>query len=303
MTIPAEIIDKIKEAKCILFLGSMASAPASEGCPYKYVKAPPGGAELSRRLAKACAYPFEDDTNLQRVSLFFEFRKDGSRQSLVDTITREIGGWEDGADAGGTPSRIPFEPSPALHMLAALPFPIIITTNYDKLFDIALNRANTRKGRFKTPLLRVYDPHEPPDFVPLDPEEDKPVFCKLHGDIDTPDSLVVTEEDYITFIQLMTDRDKHPMHENLRARVNSWPVLFIGYSLKDYNLRLLFKTLRWNLSPADYPMSLSVDPYPDDIIVTILQRGEKPVVNFVRENLWGVVPQLYRDVIGKEYPG
>jgi hypothetical protein len=287
MQIPNEILDGIKTGKCILFLGAMASAPSPEGSRFQYKKTLPSGAELSRRLAARCGYPDQDVTNLQRVSLFYQFRPGGSRQSLIQAIIEEITGPD-------------IVPSPALHMLAALPFPIVITTNYDHLFDIALARANTTDGRPKEPIRRIYDPTRtgPPESVPLDPTEEKPILLKLHGDIDKPESIVVTEEDYIVFIQRMSMRHLHPIHENIRARMNSWPILFTGYSLKDYNLRLLFRTLRWHVDVANFPLSFSVDPFPDNLIVSVWQQGQKPMVSFIREDLWDFVPALCKECTG-----
>jgi hypothetical protein len=291
MQIPNEIAESVKDGQCILFLGAMASAPSPKGSCFQYKKTPPSGAELSQRLAARCGEcPDQDETNLQRVSLFYQFRPGGSRHSLVKAIKEEITGPD-------------IVPSPALHMLAALPFPIVVTTNYGHLFDIALSRANTRDGRPKQPLLRIYDPTRtgPPEAVPLDPTEEKPILLKLHGDIDKPESIVVTEEDYIVFIQRMSVRHLHPIHENIRARMNSWPILFIGYSLKDYNLRLLFRTLRWHVDVANFPLSFAVDPYPDNLIVSVWQHGEKPMVSFIREDLWNFVPALYKVCMGVEY--
>ena len=292
MQIPREIIESGKNGQCILFLGAMASAPSPEGSLFRYKKAqaPPSGVELSRRLAARCGYPDEDVTNLQRVSLYFQFGPGGSRHSLVQAIREEI-------------TKPEIVPSPALHMLAALPFPIVITTNYDHLFDIALNRANTIYGRPKQPIVRIYDPTLTalPEAVSLDPAEERPILLKLHGDINNPKSIVVTEEDYLVFIQKMGDPKHHPIHGYIRARLNTWPVLFIGYRLKDYNLRLLFRTLRWHVDVADFPLSFSVDPSPDNLIVSVWQRGEKPMVSFVQEDLWDFVPALYKECMGVEY--
>ena len=38
-----------------------------------------------------------------------------------------------------------------------------------------------------------------------------------------------------------------------------------------------------------------------DLIVSILQRGGKPMVSFVKENLWDFVPALYQACKGVEY--
>src|SRR5438094_6711620 len=110
---------------------------------------------------------------------------------------------------------------------------MVNTTNSDKWFDTALRDARTVKGSRKRPLLRLYDPNRTtqPDEVPLDPTEEEPILLKLHGDIQMPESIVVTEEDYITFIQRMASPHLHPIHENIRIRMKSWPFLFIGYSL------------------------------------------------------------------------
>ncbi|QXD14562.1 SIR2 family protein [Rhodocaloribacter litoris] len=288
----ADVAESVRQGRCILFLGAMASAPSPAGCPYTYRTAPPGGAELSRRLARACNYPYDDTWNLLRVSLYYQIQT--SRSRLVEAIQREI----TGCNAPDGTGRIEYDPSPALHMLAALPFPIIITTNYDRLFDRALKRALTLDGREKDPIVKVYNPDGAPEYVTLDPSERNPVLLKLHGDIENRDSIVVTEEDYLCFIEKMSNEKEHPIHLNIRSRINTWPVLFIGYSLKDYNLRLLYRTMRWYLDPATLPLSYSIDPYPDQLIVSIFQE----MVRFVEDDLWKFVPALYEAVTGRAYP-
>ena len=39
--------------------------------------------------------------------------------------------------------------------------------------------------------------------------------------------------------------------------LTDWTTLFVGYSLLDYNLRLLFKTLRWKIDSANLERVLS----------------------------------------------
>lgn len=290
VSIPDHIVKAVNDSQCILFLGAMASAPSPPGCPFQYDKGPPGGGELSKRLAVKCKYLADDTWNLARVSLFFEHQEELSRQLLVRAIADEVG-------------VTTLEPSPALRMLAALPFPITVTTNYDHLFEKALRDTVLKNGTRKDPILRVYDPREnqPPDDVPLAPKADRPILLKLHGDIDQPESIVVTEEDYIRFIQKMTDDNLHPIHKKIRANMMEWPMLFIGYSLRDYNLRLLFRTLRWTIDPANFPLSFSVDPRPDSLIVEVWQRSEKKIVNFIQKDLWEFVPALFRQCTGADY--
>ena len=298
MEIPEQIVASVREGKVILFLGAMASARAPEGCAFQYSDSPPSGAEVSRRLATRYRYPGEDVTNLQRVALYSEFRPGGSRKELIDAVERELG-----RPREDSPPDFEIAPSPALRMLAALPFRIIITTNYDRLFDVALGDATTRNGRRKDPIKRIYDPRRggPPEEVPVDPEEQRPVLLKLHGDVDRPESVVITEEDYIAFVQNMGNPHFHPVHEYIRMRMRAWPFLFIGYSLRDYNLRLLFRTLRWGLDVSQFPLSFSVDPAPDNLVVAVWQRSTQPMVSFIQQDLWAFVPALYRAVLGRDY--
>ena len=173
--IPNEIIKSVKAGSCVLFLGSMASAPAPVGSRFHYQQAPPGDQELSRRLAARCRYPDEDITNLQRVSLYFQSQKGGSRKFLTQAILNKITGND-------------IVPSPILYMLAALPFRIIVTTNYDHLFEVALNKSYTLDGILKQPIVRIYEPNPltPTEDLLDDPSEEAPLLFKLFGDVYIP---------------------------------------------------------------------------------------------------------------------
>jgi hypothetical protein len=289
--VPQAVIDKVKGGDCILFLGAMASAALSQ--KYGYTVAPPTVSALAELLATRSEYKGPERGNLMRVSMYFQLQKKLglSRQELVAQLKKEI-------------EKDEIKPSVALKMLAALPFRMIITTNYDRLFDTALADAETRDGKRKKPLTFVYSPNEEASSdVPLDPTEERPVLFKLHGDIDKADSIVITEEDYITFIQRMGNPfpSVYPIPENIAARMKSWSILFIGYGLKDWNLRLLLRALRWHVDSAKYGLSYSVDPFPDELIVAVLQDIERPVITFLKEDLWDFVPELYEACLEKQW--
>jgi hypothetical protein len=286
--VPQEIVDAVSSKQCIVFLGAAANAPAPADSDLNYEedKAPPMAGTLSERLADRIGYLGKDRASLQKVSLCAEFQSNkqwtASRANLVNFINSQI----------GAPRIVP---SPILHKLAALPFPFYITTNYDTLLEKSLYKAQTLDGLEKDPIVRVYDPKrdKPPEQVPLNPKERNPVVFKLHGDIHKPESIVVTEEDYLEFILKMTDNNAHPIPSQLRVQLGELPTLFIGYSLQDYNLRLLLRTLRWNVDPANYQPFFSVDRSPDSVIVSVFQNREKIKVNFIRADVWKFVPRLY----------
>ena len=277
------VADGVRSKQCILFLGAGVHAPPPPGSPFDYPPEarPPIGAALSRELAAACAFserfPDEDPGNLQRVALAYEI--DSSRARLVDAISSAVN------DAKA--------PSPMLRALARLDFPLVITTNYDTLFERALQEVG------KQPRVAVYKPEAEPTTDFRDPRPESPVIYKLHGDIAHRESLVVTDEDYIQFVLRMSDKDPYdPIPLSLKFFLTGWPTLFVGYSLLDYNLRLLFKTLRWKIDAANVPDMYSVDMRPDPLILDIWQ-SQRRYVKFIAEDVWSFVPHLYELVRGE----
>jgi hypothetical protein len=130
----------------------------------------------------------------------------------------------------------------------------------------------------------------------------RPFVLKIHGDFEREredPSIVVTEEDYITFVLRMRDADElNPVPLAVRAQLAQHPTLFIGYSLNDYNLRILFRALRYSGDWGGLPSSFSVDPCPSPIIQKLLTTEYQ--ILFVAQDLWRVVPALYEAVLGKK---
>ncbi len=286
----ADLARKISRGECILFLGSAVHAPPPEGSPYAGAysngSGPLLGGDLSEKLADECGYrarfPNESARDLQRVALCLETTKGLDRCKLIECLEEFL--MKDK------------KPSPVLKMLAALPFRIIVTTNYDRLMEFALRSYD------KDPAVVIYDPddNKPTPDSP-DPTEQRPLVFKMHGDLQNKDSIVITDEDYITFVMRMSDKEAlHPVPETVRYRLKTWCTLFVGYSLKDYNLRLLFKTLRWRLQKSQFPPSFSVDLFPDPLILQVWQ-DEKKLVTFVPQDVWAFVPWLYGLVKGEQF--
>jgi SIR2-like domain len=279
------IADAVSRQRCILFLGAGVHAPPPEQSRFEYPaeQRPPIGAALSRMLAADCnlseKFPNEDPSNLQRVALFYEIWR--SRRQLVDAVTAAV----------HTGKR----PSPMLRALAELDFPLVITTNYDQLFESALIAS----GRQPQPVVYRRNPEAPDDY--RDPTDESPVVFKIHGDIQRPESLVITDEDYIQFVLRMSDKDPYdPVPLMLKFYLTRWTTLFVGYSLLDYNLRLLFKTLRWKIDPASMPDMYSVDYHPDPLIFDVW-HNQRRYVKFIAQDAWMFVPRLYERVLGKEF--
>jgi hypothetical protein len=103
-------------------------------------------------------------------------------------------------------------------------FDKIVTTNYDTLFERVYG------GRLHK-ITRGRD---------IGLGEPKQVeFYKVHGDIQNPDSLVVTEQDYRNFFE----KQDSLLWKSLETLMAKYTVLFLGYSLEDQNVLALFEKL------------------------------------------------------------
>jgi hypothetical protein len=221
--------------------------------------------------------------NLARVAMYFEMNFDRNR--LVDEVKAAVHG--DGQKLK--------QPSPMLKLLSELDFPVVITTNYDVLFERALTAAGKspiKVNYHRSNSVRTQDYRGMPSTV-------SPLIQKLHGDIiEDPDSIVITDEDYIQFILRMRDLAPYrPLGETAQYYLSKWPILFIGYSLVDYNLRLLLRTIWDGMDVSARPTNYSVDLRPDPIVVALWDEGGTNV-DFIVENLWAFVPALHSAVNG-----
>jgi hypothetical protein len=278
----------VTSGRCILFLGAGVHYPPPDGSPYAYPPEdrPPLGGALAESLGKACGFaerfPHDSPTNLQRVALCYETVH--GRHALVKAIEEAV--------------LVGKKPSAVLRALARLPFPLVATTNYDNLFERALAAFGD-----KEPYVSVYDATEHARAEDVDdPTPERPFLFKVHGDVKRPESIVVTDEDYIQFVLRMSEPTGFgPIPETFLYRFRTWPTLFVGYSLLDYNLRLLFKTLRWRVDPARFPAAFSVDLKPDPLIVAVWDE-QRRFVKFISQDVWTFVPALYREVLGEDMP-
>ncbi len=152
--------------------------------------------------------------------------------------------------------------------IVALDFPVIYTTNYDR----NLEEAFAAHGREFVKVANARDVAKTRDGVTQ--------IVKFHGDFDDDTSLVITETDY--FNRLAFDS---PLDIKLRADALARTVLFVGYSMSDLNIRLLFHNLwrTWQASgyererPSSYVFMPQKDPMQTAVLnewgLTVLSGG------------------------------
>jgi hypothetical protein len=95
------------------------------------------------------------------------------------------------------------------------------------------------------------------------PEPAKPVVFHLHGHLGVPESLVLTEDDYLDFL-VAVSRDELLLlpHEVQKAVATS--LLFVGYSLSDWDFRVILRGILSRLTKSDRWLNVTVQLPRDD---------------------------------------
>lgn len=133
--------------------------------------------------------------------------------------------------------------SDAHAVLAALPFPIYITTNADNLLTGALKAAGKDpqvelcKWNEDMQTESVYD--REPDFRPT---PQRPLVYCLFGQFSDLDSMVLTEDDYFDYLIGVTS-NKDLIPGVVRRALADTALLFLGFQLDDWNFRVLYRSI------------------------------------------------------------
>ncbi len=133
--------------------------------------------------------------------------------------------------------------SDAHAVLAALPFPVFITTNPDNLLIDALKAAG------KDPQVELCKWNEDmetdsiykrePDYRP---DEKRPLVYCLFGQFSDLDSMVLTEDDYFDYLIGVTS-NKDLIPGVVRRALADTALLFLGFQLDDWNFRVLYRSI------------------------------------------------------------
>lgn len=139
-------------------------------------------------------------------------------------------------------SRFPLD---AHRALARVRPALVVTTNYDDLYEKALEELGERPAKVMSPEDIVHLPRG------------KPTVVKLHGDVGRPQSLVLTGEDYLDW-----EGNVEGLFADVTAEFRRGSCVFVGYSLADENLRRVIGLVRKQLgkyAPKYYALVHRVD--------------------------------------------
>ena len=176
------------------------------------------------------------------------------------------------------------QPGGAHKSFCSLPFDIVCTTNFDFLLELQYGLSS----KPFTPLV-----HE--DQLSINVRQDSVAVLKLHGDLNHPRRLIVTEDDYDTFL------DRYPVIGTFLANLLiTRTAVLVGYSLEDPDFRQVWQVVGERLGKGRRSAYvLCVGARSAD--VTRFERRGVKVINLAEDtNMYGDVLATTFDEL-KEY--
>jgi hypothetical protein len=254
---------------------------------------PPSAAEVSQHLREYAYYPTEEWADLLRVSQYLAAVL--GRRVLYQELRHLF-------DSD-------YPPSDLHRLLARLPGifrsqgragspRVIATTTYDD----RLERAFADVGEPFDVLTYLADGQDAGRFVHQRPDgervvimeanryadvwpDSRTVILKLHGGVDRTnsdnDSFVITEDDYLDYVTRAADPVQFlPVTVGEILRRSAF--LFLGYALRDWNLRVLLRAL-WGAQPISYK-SWAVQLQPPEVEVRLWQERDVDIIDLRLED-------------------
>jgi len=247
------LLRAIDVGKCTPFLGAGACLGAL-----------PLGSEIARDWAAKYGYPLEDCGDLVRVAQFLAvdrhpmFPKDEIVKLFNNLALPDFS-----------------KPDEPHGLLADLPLPVYMTTNYDDIMMLALKSRSKDPKRELCRWNQVVK-YEPSIFQPgFKPTTANPVVFHLHGHHELVESLVLTEDDYLDFL-VNNSRDEKILPHWIQRALSGTSLLFIGYRLADWSFRVLFRGFVTSRERSLRRMSITVQlPSPKLVDEVHLKNGDK----------------------------
>lgn len=248
--LPPALIDDIVSGRCLPIIGSGFSLNCESVTGAKPLTWFP--------LARAIAAELNSDYDLSDpIDALSAYERFASRSRLIERINHFL-----------APNEI--KPGAVHRSFCKLPFDVVLTTNWDTLLEDGYLAVNGGARRFKAiareeHLSLIGGKH-------ADGSPSSMSLIKIHGDVNNPDKMVITEEDFDSYIS------KNPLMSTFLAnQLIHKTILFIGYSINDPDFRQIWQIIKDRLGKLTRPAYLlTIQPLSQDR-ERFCRRGVKPV--------------------------
>jgi hypothetical protein len=270
------ILEAIHRRRCVPFLGAGVNVSTSD-----YQGLPLGGEVALRLLEELLGTEVPDIEELVQVKpgpLGVNY-KDLVRLGLQD-LARVALHVQFTGDQDHLMSRLqeilPDEackPSRLLHTLAGLPLLLVVTTNYDRLMERALEDTGQPRPLVVVQPTGGFSPKNHRSLQAELASHDGLVLYKIHGTFvdqatlaklgGRPPPVIISEEDYIQFLTVAPVKNSG-VPNLISAKMVDSVLLFLGYGLEDWDFRTIYKVLIEKLPPHERRRSFAIQRNPSE---------------------------------------
>jgi hypothetical protein len=221
------LLRRIETQKCTPFLGP-------ETC---FDFSVPPASVLAEEWADQWDYPFEDRNNLPRVAQFVAYQV---LNGDVNAVKLEL------AEKLRT-LRVPDFSNPAepYRILATLPLSVYINTHYFGFMSMALMSQHKEPRKVVCRWTEMDGLEDDPDrTAAYDPKPACPLVFHMFGHVGDPESLVLTEDDYLDFLLGIASADKQELiPQPVQSAIKNNSLLYFGYQTNDLDFRVILRSL------------------------------------------------------------
>ncbi len=239
--LPLPLRHAIESGECVLFVGAGIG---------KYVSGPkgrqaPDGAVLAKELAEHFSVDAGQDFDLAKIAEVVQIRK--GRPELETFLKQRLAN---------------LEPDENLRWLFSLRWKAIFTTNYDWVIQRAYELNPNPRQRPVTISATA-------DMVSFDARLDVPIY-HLHGILFgcADPAVVITQSDYAKFSE-----KRRMLFELLKKEFATSTVLYVGYSNRDPNWKMVRNQIGSEFYPSKLPPSYRIAPDADPLDAEILRAS------------------------------
>lgn len=201
--IPGQLVEDFRDGSCIVFIGAGVSCEAKV----------PSAEILARSLAQEIRFPYDGEP-LPEIAQYFE--NENRRPALYRHLLKLV-------------KKPGIAPSMSHRLIAQLPATELVTTNWDTLMEEQLGDR----------CCLVVDNAD----LSSKPREQHDVrLIKMHGTIERPESMVITENDYHELLL----KNRAICTEVMSLALKN-TILFVGYGLGDLDFRIVYHLVRSSL--------------------------------------------------------
>ena len=199
-----------------------------------------------------------------------------------------------------------YQPSPLLQTLVSLPFKLFVTTNYDRLLERAF--PGNDYELLVQPVTGFTDLEQATIQDRL-AAINKPIIYKIHGSFrdngnpagnpQNSNRLILTEEDYIQFLSIV-GREDMGVPTMVREKLVDGTILFLGYSLQDWDFRTIHKILFEPLQGRQPNKSFAIQKDPPDFWVQYWNSKNVTILNVDLYTFATELKEYWQDFVAKK---